>query len=100
MVLSMPWLTKWERTIERSLFSEESRRNHEVEFDADLIVRGDMLQRFQAYRIGREVGLYSANDLRKFESLNPREDPDADAFLSPLNMQSEQTGEPKEENAA
>jgi HK97 family phage portal protein len=87
-----PWLTKWEKTIERSLFSEEGRRNHEVEFDADMLVRGDMLQRFQAYRIGREVGLYSANELRRFENLNPRTDADADAFLSPLNMQSEQTG--------
>jgi HK97 family phage portal protein len=88
----MPWLTKWERTIERALFSEEARRTHEVEFDADVLVRGDMLQRFQAYRIGREVGLYSANDLRRYESLNPRTDADADAYLSPMNMQSEQSG--------
>lgn len=92
----MPWLTKWERTIERSLFSEEGRRTHEVEFDADALVRGDMLARFQAYRIGREIGLYSANDLRRFESLNPRSDDAADAFLSPLNMQPEQSGAPKD----
>jgi HK97 family phage portal protein len=96
----MPWLTKIERTIERALFSDEARRTHEVEFDADVLVRGDMLQRFQAYRIGREVGLYSANDLRKFENLNPRTDPDADAFLSPLNMATEQTGAPKQNAAA
>jgi HK97 family phage portal protein len=92
----MPWLVRWERTIERALFSEEGRRTHEVEFDADMLVRGDMLQRFQAYRIGREVGLYSANDLRKFENLNPRTDAEANAYLSPLNMQREQEGEPKD----
>jgi HK97 family phage portal protein len=92
----MPWLCKWERTIERSLFSEAGRRDHEIEFDADLLVRGDMLQRFQAYRIGREIGLYSANELRAYESLNKRTDPDADAYLSPLNMQSEQTGVPRQ----
>jgi HK97 family phage portal protein len=91
-----PWLTKIESTIERALFSDEGRRNHEVEFDADELVRGDMLQRFQAYRIGREVGLYSANDLRKYENLNPRIDPDAEAFLSPLNMAIEQVGTPKQ----
>ena len=95
-----PWLCKWERTLERSLFSDEGRRNFECEFDADVLVRGDMLKRFQAYRIGREVGLYSANDLRKFENLNPRTDADADAFLSPLNMQAEQTGAPKETTPA
>jgi HK97 family phage portal protein len=91
-----PWLCKWEKTIERALFSDEGRRSHEVEFDADVLLRGDPLKRFQCFRIGREVGLYSANDLRKFENLNPRTDADADAFLSPLNMASEQTGAPKQ----
>jgi hypothetical protein len=55
-----------------------------------------MLERFQSYRIGREVGLYSANELRRFENLNPRTDPGGDEFLAPMNMQSEQTGEPKQ----
>lgn len=90
-----PWLNRIERAIERSLFSEEGRRTHLVEFDIDLLLRGDMLQRMQAYRIGREVGLYNANDLRRFENLNPRTDAEAEAFLSPLNMQREQKGEPK-----
>jgi HK97 family phage portal protein len=91
----VPWFTRWEKTIERALFSDEGRQAHEVEFDADTLVRGDMLARFQAYRIGREVGLYSANDLREYEHLNPRTDPEADAFLSPMNMQSEQARQPK-----
>lgn len=92
----LPWLTKWERLIERSLFSADTRENFIAEFDADLLVRGDYLQRLQGYRLGRETGLYSANDLRRFENLNPRTDADADAFLSPMNMQSEQTGAPKQ----
>lgn len=92
----IPWLTRWERVVERALFSEDARRSHECEFDADLLVRGDMLQRFQAYRIGRETGLYSANDLRRFEKLNPRTDEEANIFLTPTNMQSEQTREPKQ----
>lgn len=91
-----PWLVKWEQAIRRDLFSEAGRRSHEVEFDMDLLVRADFLQRLQGYRIGRETGLYSANDLRRFEHLNPRADADADTFLSPMNMQSEQTGAPKE----
>lgn len=91
-----PWLTRWEQAIARDLFSSEGRRRHEVEFDTDLLVRTDILTRFQAYRIGRETGTYSANDLRRFENLNRRDDADADTFLSPLNMSSEQTGAPKE----
>jgi len=96
----MPWLTRWETTILRSLFTDEGRRSHECEFDTDLLVRGDYLQRLQGYRIGREVGLYSANDLRRFENLNPRTDAEADAYLSPLNMAREQTREPKDQAAA
>jgi len=92
----VPWLTRWEKAIERCLLSEEGRRTHEVELDADLLLRGDMLSRFQAFRIGREVGLYSANDLRRFEKMNPRTDEDGDTFLSPLNMMPEQSGKPKE----
>ncbi|MCT8992044.1 phage portal protein [Chelativorans sp. SCAU2101] len=91
-----PWLVRWEQAIMRDLFSEAGRRSHEVEFDTDLLVRADILTRFQAYRIGREVGVYSANDLRRFENLNPRTDAEADAYLSPLNMNREQTGAPKE----
>lgn len=91
-----PWLTRWEEAARLALFSEEGRRNHELEYDTDLLVRADILTRLQAYRIGREVGLYSAQELRRFENLNPRTDPDADAFLSPLNMAREQTGAPRE----
>ena len=90
-----PWLARWERLIERSLFSADGRRLHEVEFDTDLLLRADMLTRFQAYRIAREIGLYNANELRAFENANPREDAEASAYLSPLNMASEQTGRPR-----
>ena len=91
-----PWLVRWEEAIRRDLFSEAGRRSHEVEFDTDLLVRADYLTRLQGYRIGRETGLYSANDLRRFEHLNPRSDSEAEAYLSPMNMQSEQTAAPKE----
>jgi HK97 family phage portal protein len=89
-----PWLVRWEQAILRDLFSEEGRRAFEVEINTDLLVRSDFLTRRQGYRIGREIGLYSANDLRRFENLNARDD--ADAYLSPLNMTREQTAAPKE----
>jgi len=90
-----PWLVRWEQAILRDLFSEAGRQSHEVEFDMDLLVRADFLTRLQGYRIGRETGLYSANDLRRFENLNPRKDDEAEGFLSPMNMQREQGGEKK-----
>jgi phage portal protein BeeE len=90
----LPWLNRWERLIERSLLSETSRRTIEVEFDTDVLLRGDMLTRYQAYRIAREIGVANANELRKWEHLNPRTDAEAETYFSPANMQSEQTGRP------
>ncbi len=90
----MPWLNKWEKLIVRSLLSTAERRNYEVEFDCDLLLRGDMLTRFQAYRIAREIGVYNANELRQFEKANPRKDPEGDEYFAPANMQQEQTGQP------
>jgi HK97 family phage portal protein len=90
----MPWLNKWERLIEHSLFSTIARANFEVEFDCDLLLRGDMLARFQAYRIAREIGVYNANELRKFEKQNPRTDPGGKTYFAPTNMSSTQDGLP------
>jgi len=66
----------------------------EVEFDTDLLLRGDMLTRMQSYRIAREVSIYSANELRAFERANPRTDPSGDTYFEPRQMQPEQTGQP------
>ncbi len=90
----MPWLNKWERLIEHSLLSAVGRRNYEFEFDCDLILRGDMLTRFQAYRIARETGIYNANELRRFEKQNPRTDAGGDVYFAPQNMQPTQNGQP------
>jgi HK97 family phage portal protein len=89
-----PWATKWESTIEHSLLSDEGRRTIHVEFDMDELTRGDMLTRWQSYRIMREIGGANANEIRAFEKLNRRTDPGGDEFLRPANMVSEQTGQP------
>lgn len=89
-----PWLNRWERLIEKSLFSAASRRSLEVEFDCDLLLRGDMLTRFQAYRIAREIGVYNANELRRFEHQNRRSDDAGDEYFAPRQMQPEQKGQP------
>jgi HK97 family phage portal protein len=95
-----PWIVRLERTIERDLLSEQGRRTHVVEIDQDDLLRGDMLTRWQSYRIMREIGGASANEIRGWERINKRDDPGGDEFLSPLNMASEQTGRPKDAAAA
>ncbi len=88
------WATKWERAIERSLLSEQGRLTTEVEFDMDELTRGDLLVRWQAYRIMREIGGATANEIRAWEKINRRTDPGGDEFLRPANMMPEQTGQP------
>lgn len=95
-----PWVRRWEAALERALFSDTGRRQFSIVFDMDVLLRGDMLTRFQAYRIAREIGLANANELRAWENMNPRTDPEADTFLSPMNMQPEQTGQPKDRKDA
>jgi HK97 family phage portal protein len=96
----MPWLNRWERLIEHALLTAAARERYEVEFDTDLLLRGDQLTRFQAYRIGREIGTYSANDTRRFEKLNRRTDAGGDTFFEPRNMAPEQTGRPVADRGA
>jgi HK97 family phage portal protein len=93
-----PWLTKWEHALARSLLSSADRETREFEVDMDDFLRGDMLQRFQAYRIAREIGAYNANEIRRFEKQNPRTDPGGDEYFSPLNMSPPQEGAPKDKD--
>jgi HK97 family phage portal protein len=93
----LPWVRRWEAAINGALLSEESRRTHWVEFDLDELTRANLLERWQAYRIAREVGAMNANEIRREERMNPRTDEAGNEFLSPLNMSSEQKGKPREE---
>jgi HK97 family phage portal protein len=89
-----PWLVRWERCMEMALLSETNRATHEIEFDVDTLLRADMLQRFQTWRIAREIGIYSANEIRAFEMANRRQDPGGDEYFAPANLQPEQAGRP------
>jgi HK97 family phage portal protein len=91
-----PWCVRLEKTIERDLLSDEGRRTHTVEIDQDDLLRGDMLTRWQSYRIMREIGGANANEIRAWERINRRSDPGGDEFLRPMNMASEQTGAPRQ----
>lgn len=92
-----PWIVRVEQAIMRDLLSERDKQTHLIEIDQDDLLRGDMLTRWQAYRIMREIGGASANEIRGWEKINKRTDPGGDEFLSPLNMQSEQSGAPKQQ---
>jgi HK97 family phage portal protein len=79
-----PWLVNWEQEISRSLLLSRERSTYYAEFAVDGLLRGDMQSRYTAYSIGRQNGWLSANDIRRYENLNPI--PGGDVYLVPLNM--------------
>lgn len=89
----MPWLIRFEQRADLSLLSEDERdQGYYFKFVFDALLRADTKTRFESYRIGREIGVYSANDCREMEDRDHYDG--GDVYLEPLNMQ--QAGKPRE----
>lgn len=93
----MPWIERWEQAISRDLIIAP--KVYFVEFVVDGLLRGDALGRYNVYRIGRELGMYSANDLLRLENQNPRTDPDGDTYIRDMgrSISSAQTATPPDD---
>lgn len=79
-----PWAKRIESAMNAALLTPEQRKTMFIEHDLSGLLRGDVEARFEAYRIGREGGWLSANDIRTMENMAPIEG--GDAYLRPLNM--------------
>tara|TARA_R110002096_G_scaffold187982_1_gene367714 strand:+ start:3236 stop:4870 length:1635 start_codon:yes stop_codon:yes gene_type:complete len=77
-----PWVVKWEQEIKRKMFSGG---RYFAEFNISAMLRGDTTTRFEAYRMGREAGFMSVNEIRAMENMNPI-GADGDGYLQPLNF--------------
>jgi len=81
----LPWARRWEQCITRDLLSQEDRdQGYYVEFLLDGIERADIQTRHSVYRSGINSGIYSPNECRAKENLNPYKG--GDTYLRPLNM--------------
>ena len=79
-----PWAVRIEQEVKRKLIPLAERATFFAEINLDGLQRGDMTARFNAYRIGREMGHYTANDTRRLENENPI-GPEGDVHHVPLN---------------
>jgi HK97 family phage portal protein len=70
-----PDCENWEEEIARALLGDDDRTF--VKFSLGGLLRGDSSARAAFYKTMREIGAYSANDVRAFEDLNPRDGGDA-----------------------
>lgn len=66
-----PLAARVEQAMMRCLLSEAGRRTLYIEHDLTALLRGDVQARFEAYRIGREIGALSPNDIRRRENEPP-----------------------------
>lgn len=78
----MPWLVRWEQAIKRDLIL---RPRFFAEHNVMGLLRGDIVNRYKAYAIGRNWGWLSANDVRRFENMNSIGD-QGETYLEPRNM--------------
>jgi phage portal protein BeeE len=65
------WLVRWEQEENKTLLSEEERKNYFVEYLVDGLLRGDIQSRYQAYSIARQNGWMNGNEIRELENQNP-----------------------------
>ncbi|MDE9566014.1 phage portal protein [Xenorhabdus bovienii] len=80
----VPYLTRIEQRINAGLVKETKQGQFYAKFNTGALLRGDMKSRFEAYTRGINWGIYSPNECRELEELNPREG--GDIYLTPMNM--------------
>lgn len=67
----MPWLIKIEMAIIKDVLVGEEQRTLYPKFNVDGLLRGDFQSRMNGYRIGINSGIYSFNEVRDMENLDP-----------------------------
>ncbi len=80
----VPYLTRIEQRINTGLVRKSKQGVFYAKFNAGALLRGDVKSRFEAYATGINWGIYSPNDCRDLEDMNPR--PGGDVYLTPMNM--------------
>lgn len=79
-----PMAKRIEQAMNAALLPTGSRKALFVEHDLAGLLRGDMKARYESYRIGRQWGWLSPNEIRGWENMPEIEG--GDEYLSPLNM--------------
>lgn len=87
---AQPWMTEWEQSSTRDLLIAPQK--YFIEFLPEALLRGRMLDRYNAYQIARNNGWMNADEIRHRENMNPLPDGAGQVYLQPLNMQP--VGEP------
>ena len=93
----VPYLIRIEQRINAGLVKASKQGTFYAKVKTGALLRGDMKSRFEAYSTGINWGIYSPNECRELEELNPREG--GDIYLTPMNMTTKPETQKQEEKA-
>ena len=79
-----PYCIQYEQEFKRKLFVGDD--THFAEFLIDGLLRGNIKDRYAAYQIALDRGLFSLDEIREMENRNPIEDGMGKVRLIPMNM--------------
>lgn len=65
-----PVVRAFETALNRDLLLEKEKGKYYFEFDVKEILRANIKERYEAYKIAKEIGLKTINELRRDENLN------------------------------
>ncbi len=65
-----PIIKAFETELNRVLLLEKEKGKYYFEFDVKEIIRANVKERYEAYKIAKEIGLKTLNELRRDENLN------------------------------
>ena len=65
-----PIVKSYETELNSKLLLEGEKRNYFFEFDVKEITRANLKERYEAYKMAKEIGMKTVNELRKEENLN------------------------------
>lgn len=93
------WLAKWENAISQKLLTPAERGELYAEHRTEALVKADIKTRYESYKMGREAGFLSVNDILQRENMNPI-GAQGDIYLVPSNHVDAKTLLPVEEEEA
>ena len=79
-----PWVARFEKELNRKIFTEKEKNKLYVKFNMDSLLRGDIKTQTEYFRAAIQWGWLSPNEVRELKDMNPREG--GDDYLKPMNM--------------
>lgn len=64
-----PIVKAFETALNRDLLLEKEKKNHFFEFDVKEIIRATLKERYEAYKLAKETGFMTLNEIRRAENL-------------------------------